>query len=103
MACEAGIIPMVLGSQGEVLDLGHPTRLFARAQRRALWHRDGGCTFRDCTIPAQWCEAHHVDWWSRGGPTDLANGALLCPRHHTHVHKWDLTATVTDTGVTWHT
>jgi hypothetical protein len=103
MACEAAIIPMVLGSQGEVLDLGHPTRLFTRAQRRAMWHRDGGCTFPDCTIPAQWCETHHVDWWSRGGPTDLANGALLCPRHHTHVHKWDLTATVTDTRVTWHT
>ncbi|WP_050668916.1 HNH endonuclease signature motif containing protein [Luteipulveratus halotolerans] len=100
-ACDAGIIPMVLGSAGEVLDVGSEVRLFTPAQRRALWHRDGGCTYPGCTIPAQWCDAHHVVWWSRGGRTDLDSVALLCGRHHTTVHRLDLAAVVTPTGVTW--
>lgn len=58
--------------------------------------------FPGCTMPPQWCDAHHGDWWSRGGATDVANGALLCQRHHTRVHSRDLTATITPTGVTWH-
>ncbi|WP_460433351.1 HNH endonuclease [Angustibacter speluncae] len=32
------------------------------------------------------CEAHHVIWWSRGGPTTIENLALLCSRHHTKIH-----------------
>ncbi|WP_052590693.1 HNH endonuclease signature motif containing protein [Luteipulveratus mongoliensis] len=101
MACDAGIIPMVLGSAGEVLDVGREERLFTPAQRRALWQRDGGCTFPGCTIPPQWCDAHHVVWWSRGGSTSLDNAALLCQRHHTLVHRRDLSATVTGTQVVW--
>jgi hypothetical protein len=103
MACEAEIIPMVLGGDGEPLDVGRGRRLVTRSQRLAHTVRDRGCTFEGCTVPATWCDAHHLDPWSRGGKTDLSNGALLCPRHHTHVHAHDLTATVTTTGVTWHT
>lgn len=103
MACDASIIPAVLGSEGEILDQGRDERLFTRAQQRALWHRDKGCSFPGCTIPAQWCQAHHVQFWAHGGHTNLDNAALLCQRHHTHVHSNDLTATVTPTGVTWHT
>ena len=102
MACDARIIPMVLGSRGEVLDIGYGDRFFTPVQRKAVWHRDHQCTFPGCTVPAQWAEVHHVQWWSRGGPSDLSNAALLCGRHHTLVHQRDLTATVTDTGVTWH-
>ena len=40
--------------------------------------------------------------WCDGGPTDLSNLALLCPRHHTIVHQRGYTATVTALGVTWH-
>ncbi|HET7659623.1 MAG TPA: hypothetical protein VFK66_04475 [Oryzihumus sp.] len=39
----------------------------------------------------------------KGGPTDVGNAALLCGRHHTIVHQRGWTATVTATGVTWHT
>lgn len=102
MACDGGVIPVVLGSEGEVLDLGRTARFFTPAQRKALWLRDEGCTFPECTMPAQWTDAHHVDWWSRGGRTDLDRAALLCERHHTRVHTLDLDATVTATGVTWH-
>jgi len=102
LACEAGIVPLVLGGPSEVLDLGYTQRLFSPAQRRALAVRDGGCTYPGCTVPPMWCEAHHVTHWLHGGPTDLCNGALLCGRHHTVVHRRGLTATVTAFGVTWH-
>lgn len=102
MACDGGIIPAVLGGKGEVLDLGRTVRWFTPGQKRAIWLRDQGCTFPGCTMPSQWCDAHHVDWWSRGGGSDISNGALLCQRHHTRVHSDDLTATITDTDVTWH-
>lgn len=102
LACDADVVPVVLGGPGEVLELGRARRLFSVGQRRAIWLRDQGCTYPGCTIPAQWCDAHHVRWWSRGGATDVANAALLCQRHHTRVHQRDLTATVTSTGVTWH-
>lgn len=102
MACEAAIIPTVLGSDDEILSMGRKERLFTPAQRKALYHRDQGCSFPHCTIEPTWCDAHHVIHWLDHGPTNLDNGALLCPRHHTHVHDKDLTATITATGVTWH-
>ncbi|MFM6849635.1 MAG: DUF222 domain-containing protein [Terrabacter sp.] len=103
MACDAGIIPVVLGRDGAPLDVGYRGRLFTYSQRLALIARDRGCSFTGCTVPATWCDAHHVLPWQRGGKTDLTNAALLCRHHHTHVHQHDLTATVTATGVTWHT
>lgn len=100
MACAAGIVPVMLGTESEPLELGRATRYFTPGQRRLLVLRDGGCTYPGCTMPAQWTDAHHLTHWSRGGHTDIANAALLCERHHTHVHVPDLTATAR--GVTWH-
>ncbi|MGN6753783.1 MAG: DUF222 domain-containing protein [Intrasporangium sp.] len=102
LACEATILPAVLSGPSRVLDLGYAERYFTPAQRRALAIRDKHCTYPGCTIPPQWCEAHHIEHWCHGGPTDLSNGALLCGRHHTVVHQLELTATVTSSGVTWH-
>ncbi|MGW5238814.1 DUF222 domain-containing protein [Monashia sp. NPDC004114] len=102
LACEAGIVPMVLGGPSQVLDLGFTERYFTPAQRLALAARDGGCSYPGCTVPAQWCDAHHVVHWVNDGPTDLLNGALLCGRHHTRVHELGLTAEVTPWEVTWH-
>ncbi|WP_281246182.1 HNH endonuclease signature motif containing protein [Nocardioides exalbidus] len=87
LACEAGIIPAVLGSTSVPLDLGRTRRLHTKAQRIALGIRDGGCTARGCETTASGCHAHHDDPWSRGGPTDLTNGRLLCPRHHRLAHS----------------
>lgn len=102
LACEAEILPMVLGADSEVLDLGRTERYFTPSQRLALGRRDKGCSFPGCTVPPQWCDAHHCVHWIHGGPTDLCNGALLCGRHHTIVHSLGLTATVTPDGVVWH-
>ena len=102
LACDAAIIPMVLGTAGEPLDVGRRRRLVTGGLRTALWQRDGGCSFPGCTCPPQWTDAHHIVYWWAGGRTSLLNTALLCRRHHTHVHRHDLTATVTATSVTWH-
>lgn len=102
LACDADLIPMVLGTEGEILDQGRRRRLVTAGQRRALAIRDKGCSFPGCTVPPTWTDAHHVQHWARGGRSDLDNYALLCPRHHTHVHDHELTATVTAFGVTWH-
>jgi len=82
LACDADLIPAVLGAESAVLDLGRQKRLFCGDLRRALVLRDGGCVFPFCDRPPRDCEAHHiVPWWS-GGPTSLANGVLFCPHHH---------------------
>jgi hypothetical protein len=94
LACDADIIPVVLGSDGEVLDIGRAVRLFTKGQRRALWHRDKQCTYPGCDMPAGWVQAHHVVHWVDGGPSDLSNAALLCQRHHTQVHDQRLIALV---------
>lgn len=87
LACDASIIPVVLGTRGEVLDFGHEKRLFTPAQTKRLWLRDGGCTFPGCSAPAHWCQAHHLVHWADFGPTDLENAALVCRHHHTTVHQ----------------
>lgn len=88
LACDAQIIPQVLGGESVVLDQGRGQRLFTAVQRRALTTRDKGCAFPGCDIPPAWCEAHHIIWWKRdGGPTDAANGVLLCRRHHVLIHQ----------------
>ncbi|MFK5632960.1 MULTISPECIES: DUF222 domain-containing protein [unclassified Ornithinimicrobium] len=102
LACEADLVPMVLGGAGEVLDQGRRHRLVTPGQRVRLAVRDRGCTIPGCTVPATWCDAHHVVPWSHGGRSDLSNYALLCPRHHTWVHETGRTATVSASGVTWH-
>ncbi len=87
LACDADIIPVVLGGDGQVLDIGRASRVFPPHIRKALTARDQGCAFPQCTIPAPWCEAHHIDYWSRGGNTGTDNGTLLCSHHHHLIHK----------------
>lgn len=43
-ACDAEVIPAVLGTRGEILDLGRAARLINPGQRSALHLRDRGCT-----------------------------------------------------------
>jgi hypothetical protein len=101
LACDASIIPMVLGSQGQPLDVGRTKRLVTPALLAALWARDKRCTYPGCGRPPQWCDAHHVRHWADDGETCLLNLTLLCAHHHTVVHQRDLIATVTATNVTW--
>ncbi|HEX9225022.1 MAG TPA: DUF222 domain-containing protein, partial [Arthrobacter sp.] len=100
IACDADIIPVLLGGEGRILDIGRASRVFPPHIRKALTARDQGCVFPGCTIPAPWCEAHHISYWSRGGPTGTENGALLCSHHHHMIHKEQWTIQIR-TGIPW--
>ncbi len=87
LACDAKIIPAVLGSPSQVLDIGTATRVFPAAIRRAITLRDKGCTWPGCDRPPAWTDAHHVQHWATGtAPTAYHNAVLLCRHHHTHIH-----------------
>jgi len=87
LACDAGIVRMIIDSDSQPLDVGRRVRTAPSAIRRALEHRDGGCTWAGCGAPVSWCDAHHVIHWVDGGPTSLGNMVLLCRRHHVLTHK----------------
>lgn len=86
LGCDADIVPVVLNTAGDVVDLGRANRLVSPAMRKALIARDRGCLAPGCTIPATWTEAHHVVPWAAGGDTSIANSVLLCSYHHHAVH-----------------
>ena len=100
LASQCGVIPVVLGSESEVLDMGRKVRLHTPAQRTALRVKHKTCTIEGCTVPAAWCHAHHRRPWARGGKTTLKDATLLCPRHHRAVHKPGWTATYANDGTT---
>ncbi|MEU0270063.1 DUF222 domain-containing protein [Nocardioides sp. NPDC006303] len=87
MACNATIIPWVLGGDSEVLDAGRGSRFFQPIQRKALRLQQKCCQAEGCDMPPEWCDAHHLDPWAAGGKTDLKDGALLCPHHHRLAHN----------------
>ena len=82
MACDARLIPMVLGTASRPLDVGRTHRMFTPALRAAIVQRDQGCVFPGCTVPPAPCHAHHIIPWWADGLTCLANAVLLCPFHH---------------------
>lgn len=102
LACDAGIIPAVLGSDSALLDLGRQARLASPSQVAAVRLRDKGCSFPGCDRPPGWCEVHHIVHWALGGDTAIGNLAMLCQAHHTLVHQRGYGATVTSAEVQWH-
>ncbi|NNG38529.1 DUF222 domain-containing protein [Flexivirga sp. ID2601S] len=100
-ACDAELIPAVLGGPSQPLDVGRRERLVTKGLRAAVVIRDGGCTFPGCDRPPGFCEVHHVIPWWAGGETSLTNSAMLCCRHHQEVHRHGFMAQVRPDGVTW--
>jgi hypothetical protein len=93
MCCDAHIIPIVLGGDGEVLDVGRRSRLATRSQRVALRAMYRTCGMPGCDVPFDRCQIHHVDEWKADqGPTALDKLLPLCTRDHHLVHDdgWTL-------------
>ena len=86
LACNAGIIPVVLGGASRPLDVGRKKRFHDSAMRLAMGLRDQTCRAEGCDIPADWCEAHHLRPWSKGGGTSVEDGVLYCGWHHHRAH-----------------
>lgn len=72
---------------GSTLDLGRTVRLATPKQRRAVLATYDTCVFPACQAPASWCEMHHLQHWTKGGPTDFENLTPVCRRHHRAVHE----------------
>jgi len=91
LACDADILPVVMNSKSQVLDVGRRTRLISPALRLAIELRDEHCRFPRCDAPIQ--EIHHLVFWANGGRTDRTNLAGLCRYHHHTVHERGFTLT----------
>jgi predicted transcriptional regulator len=89
LACQAGIIPSVLGGASLPLDLGRASRLFTEAHRAALATMYDECAADGCDRPYAWSELHHQDPWSLGGRTDLRRAVPVCGFHHRQLHHPD--------------
>jgi hypothetical protein len=87
LACDARVLPAVLGGEREVLDIGAETETVTQGLRRAAELRDQGCRFPGCDRPTAECETHYVTHWARSGLSIVDNVVLLCPHHHVLVHE----------------
>ncbi len=97
---EQGIIPTLLGSTSEPLDLGRRTQLATPAQKQALKATHGGYEVPGYEIPFEYCDIHHIWYWTKGGPTDLCYLVPLCNHHHHLIHDQGWTITKhTDTTI----
>ena len=85
-ACDANIVPIVLGTKSEPIDIGESKRLADKRLRRALAIRDRGCAVPGCGRTPNQCHAHHIHHWADGGRTTLNNMVLVCQFHHRLIH-----------------
>jgi hypothetical protein len=85
LSCDASVVEVTRGEQGEVLNVGRKRRTIPPALRRALEIRDGGCRFPGCG--SRFCDTHHVIHWEDGGETSLRNCLLVCAPHHRALHE----------------
>jgi hypothetical protein len=92
LACEAEILPVVLDGRSVPIDVGRSKRLATIHQRRALEAIHPTCAIPDCEVIFDHCNVHHIDYWEKGGSTDLNNMVPLCSRHHHAAHEggWKL-------------
>ena len=86
--CDTGVIAVGFDDDGQCVNVGRNQRLFTERQRVGMTVRDGGCRFPGCDRPPSYCEAHHIDQWHKDhGNTNIADGILLCRRHHLLLHN----------------
>ncbi|HEY0492662.1 MAG TPA: DUF222 domain-containing protein [Candidatus Dormibacteraeota bacterium] len=86
LACDATVSWLLGGAEMEQ-ETSHEHRQIPPSIRRALVARDKDCVFSGCHRPPDWCDGHHIKWWTRGGETKLENLVLVCGRHHWMVHE----------------
>lgn len=91
-ACSGTVQFFAQNRMGKITALSTPNRVFTARQRQVITVRDGGCVIPGCTVPASWCEIHHVTPHSEGGPTHTDNGTLLCWYHHRNLESsgWEI-------------
>ena len=75
----------IMDAKGRILDVSHNARLFPKWMKNALLIRSRGrCDTLGCDAPFPWLQADHIKPHSRGGPTQLDNGQILCDPDNKH-------------------
>lgn len=87
LACDATFRRVVLDGRGVPIDVGRQSRIATDGQWAAIKAIHTTCAWVGCAAPINWCQAHHINEWEKGGKTDLANLVPLCSRHHHRVHE----------------
>ena len=90
LVCDASLVTLEEGEDGELLNIGRRSRSIPPAIRRALAHRDQGCRFPGC-LNHRFVDAHHIRHWADGGETRMDNLVLLCRHHHGLLHEGGFT------------
>jgi Domain of unknown function (DUF222) len=85
-ACDCTMARVLL-ADSQVIDVGRATRVVSGPARRALKVRDKGCRFPGCDRPISWTSPHHIEFWGRGGPTNVPDLISVCYYHHRLVHE----------------
>jgi Domain of unknown function (DUF222) len=104
LLCDCKLHTVIRDHHGLPISYGRARYTVPRHLFRLVALRDRGCRYPGCDRPVRWCDAHHLHHWEHGGPTDHDNLALLCNRHHHHVHRQHLDLKLTPTAelhVTW--
>ncbi len=91
LACEAGLIPAVLGGDSVPLDLGR-TPTAQPPQRRALAILHDTCAVTGCERPFAWCEIHHhkLPGARAAAPTSTTDSPSAATTTKAHDPIWDL-------------
>ena len=71
---------------GDLLDYGHTTYRPPQNLADFVIARDQHCVFPGCRRRARRCDLDHEQPWQAGGPTNPANLAAVCRRHHRAKH-----------------
>lgn len=96
LACDAGVVPVVMNGAGQPLDVGRTARVVPDGMRRAVTARDRGCAHPGCGRPPSWCEVHHVEPWAQHGATEIDDLVMLCKAHHRQVHHTEWLVRIRD-------
>ncbi len=76
---------IVIDAESQVVNASVESRSFPSWMKRLLLIlARGRCRAPACDAPFAWLQADHVHPHSRGGPTNLSNGQMLCDPHN----KW---------------
>jgi hypothetical protein len=85
LMCDSSLYCVHTDATDRVVGVGATSRRIPSVLRKALRHRDGGCRFPGCGVRRR-ADGHHIQHWTRGGPTALHNLVMLCRRHHRAIH-----------------
>lgn len=85
LLCDAQVEFNLDTPDGRTVGIARVSQAVPRWLRRKIQRRDGCCRFPGCARPIR--HRHHLQHWSRGGPTNANNLVGLCWWHHHLVHE----------------